>query len=1027
MGSFFSTNKRPPLIEGQSIASDNPLSPRNPINRFHIQSHAQTPGAPPLKRRRIEPHNDPLPFRPPAHNSVEHFIPTAPSNFAYEFPEPPAPAPTPISTNAVPSVISNQNDPKCPFPTNSTEGPAPTHMYGASTHSQGSLMLPDGNDLNKSNPNNKRPLHGLDAVPKNVSVKVSSKLPKLKQRRYALFLAYCGENYHGMQLNPGVLTIEQLIMSALHSAKVISDYEFEHPSHIKLMRSARTDKGVSAAIQCVSFFASETKEMKNNRSAVVVRLNGFLPNDIRVFSILRCTQNFNARCDCFQRRYEYIFPLRLLGGPNAPKTDSALPAGTDPRLSRLSSILKNYEGSHCFGNFTEGPQVSKDSLRRNMVSVKCVGTMLPPGAGVHYVVIEVLGQSFLLHQIRKMIGLALAVYHGHVPEESIQVALLSDVRFTTPKAPAEGLLLDRLYFDQYNKRFSNVLEVPIGDETFQSLRTGFKMQQIYKRIAEKERYNRVLEVWVKSCKHRMSLKPEEVIELYQNFIKTSKGREEQRKEYVASLYPIKTSVEAFMDSESSEESCCTADSLRKRFEKRFGTKATFLARAPGRVILIGEHLDYNGLPVIGAAIAQGTLVAGCQDPTTEIVVEHLEDTLYAGGRISIGGELEPDPQSDEADVRDRRWLQYMSWGIKALSEAVQTKRHVPGGGRILVSGDLPRAGGLASSSSLVSASVLMAVRMSRRRLPREELASVAVRGEREGTNTRGASVDHIISMCSTKGHLLKVSFVPKIVTENIKWPEGARLFAVDSHLKAEKGIDEVKRLFCLRGAECRLGAAILARRLNIHGWHRVTSPGQLLMQARRTEGLHCSTTADFIELMTNVMPIEETVSLEKVQKELAVSEIELQNRFLIDVDAAEFKVGSRIMHVMREAARVEKFTDVLQNNKLSLSDKIEGLGNIMNDGHQSLQRLFESSVPEVDEIVEKCLLNGAAGSRMTGAGWGGYIINLVESESAADFVTSMSQLVGEDSVIEVSPWSGACVFAIHANYNEGRQSKARET
>lgn len=822
-----------------------------------------------------------------------------------------------------------------------------------------------------------------------------------------------------MQLNPGVLTVEQLIMSALHSAKIISDHEFEHPSHIKLMRSARTDKGVSAAIQCVSFFALETDELKTDRSTVIDRLNDNFPKDIRAYSLLRSTPGFNARCDCFKRRYEYMFPLRLLGGPNVPQNDPTNPNDVDPRIKKFSAILQNYEGSHCFGNFTEGPLPSKDSLRRQMLSVKCAEPVLPPGSGVYYVVVEIIGQSFLLHQIRKMVGLALAVYHNHVPEESVQVALLPDVRFATPKAPAEGLLLDRLYFDQYNKRFEHNLEVPIGDETFPDSRIDFKVQHIYKRIAERERFNRVLEAWVKSCKLRISPKREEVMELYQNFIETSKGREEQRKAYIASLYPIKTSVKEFMDSESSEESCCAADSLRKRFENRFGTKATFLARAPGRVILIGEHLDYNGLPVIGAAMAQGTLIAGCQDSTKEMIVEHMENSVYASGRISINGRLEPNSRNDEVDTRDHRWLQYMSWGVEALSKTVRTRGHASGGGRLLVSGDLPRAGGLASSSSLVSASVLSAVRMSRRRLPKQELATMAVRGEREGTNTRGGSVDHVISMCAIKGHVLKVSFLPRVEIEHIKWLDGVRLFVVNSHVKAEKGVDEIKRLFCLRGAECRIGAAILARRLNIKNPATVASLGQLLSQAQRSKELEFSTIAGFMEILSSVMSTHESLSLDQVITELAISESELRSRFLINVDATEFRVGPRMTHVIQEAVRVERFAEVLGNASLSDNDKIDELGNIMNDGHRSLQTLFQSSVPEVDELVEECRRNGATGSRMTGAGWGGYTVNLVKSESATNFVERMTQLVGEDSIIEVLPWSGACVFAIHANYNAG--------
>lgn len=1006
------------------MVSDNPLSPQNPINRSHIQSHVQTPGQPPLKRRRIVPHNDPLPVRPPFYNSH-----TQGNSFSLQahpaptFTFPVAPAPTP-ATSSAPLATSSDFSTSRPHATPknvSLHAPSSTHA-SAPTTLQESEVCDEHIPTVSKEPQRVSSDKFLDRSKKVTGVPIVKSLPadqtrhKVRKRRYALFLAYCGENYHGMQINPGVLTIEQLIMSALHEAQLISDAEHMHPSNINLMRSARTDKGVSSATQCVSFRIGETYELRTDRAAVIRRINNHLPDDIRAFCLLRCTMGFNARSDCNKRRYEYIFPLRLLGGSNAPQKDPESSDSLDPRLAKLSAILRGYEGSHCFANFTEGPLGSEDALRRHMISVKCVTSMLPPDSGVYYVIVEILGQSFLLHQIRKMVGLALVVYHGHLPQESLRVALLSEIRFPTPKAPAEGLLLDKLYFEQYNKRFVGTLESPIGDNSFEELREKFKVQHIYKRIAEKERYNRVLETWVKTSHQRLSMKPEEIMQLHQNFISSTKGRDEMRRAHIASLYPILTDIPSFMDS-SSQADLCIANNLLAQFERRFNSKATFVARSPGRVILIGEHLDYNGLPVIGAALKQGTFIAGCQDPTTEIFVEHLEQDAYAGSQISIDGKLSP-AVTMTRDQCDHRWLNYVSWGVKSLSDGVKTKRTVPGGGRALFSGNLPRAGGLASSSSLVSASVLMAVRMGRRRLPREELALMAVRGEREGTNTRGGSVDHVISMCAAKDHVVKVSFLPKLSLENIKWPKGARLFVVDSHVKAEKGISEVKKLFSLRAAECRIGAAVCARRLEILQWHTVTSPGQLLFQALKTDKLKCTTISKLIELLDEVVPLHEVLSLDDVRKELGVDDIELERRFLCSVTAPKFKVGLRIAHVMREAKRVEDFAEALKNTDSEVSEILAKIGEIMNDGHHSLQNLFESSVPEVDRIVNCCRNAGALGSRMTGAGWGGYVVNLVKNDSVDNFVDQISSVVGKESVIEVLPWSGACILAIHQNNDD---------
>jgi len=67
-------------------------------------------------------------------------------------------------------------------------------------------------------------------------------------------------------------------------------------------------------------------------------------------------------------------------------------------------------------------------------------------------VITVKGQSFMLHQIRKMIGLAIAVIRGHTSVTTMEEAWGMD-RIDIPRAPGLGLMLDTVHFDKYNQKF----------------------------------------------------------------------------------------------------------------------------------------------------------------------------------------------------------------------------------------------------------------------------------------------------------------------------------------------------------------------------------------------------------------------------------------------------------------------------------------------------------------------------------------------------------------------------------------------
>src|SRR5262249_11805473 len=75
---------------------------------------------------------------------------------------------------------------------------------------------------------------------------------RVKRRKYCLLLGYSGANYFGMQRNPDMKTIEEELLKAMLKHKWITEESFQQPQMAHFQRAARTDKGVSAARQCVS-------------------------------------------------------------------------------------------------------------------------------------------------------------------------------------------------------------------------------------------------------------------------------------------------------------------------------------------------------------------------------------------------------------------------------------------------------------------------------------------------------------------------------------------------------------------------------------------------------------------------------------------------------------------------------------------------------------------------------------------------------------------------------------------------------
>jgi galactokinase len=92
---------------------------------------------------------------------------------------------------------------------------------------------------------------------------------------------------------------------------------------------------------------------------------------------------------------------------------------------------------------------------------------------------------------------------------------------------------------------------------------------------------------------------------------------------------------------------------------------------------------------------------------------------------------------------------------------------------------------------------------------------------------------------------------------------------------------------------------------------------------------------------------------------------------------------SRLRHIESENRRVRAVETALQERDL------EAVGTLFREGHESLRDDFEVTTPELDRLVELAYANGAVAARMTGGGFGGAIVALVDSNDAARFASHM--------------------------------------
>lgn len=119
---------------------------------------------------------------------------------------------------------------------------------------------------------------------------------------------------------------------------------------------------------------------------------------------------------------------------------------TDETLKLVNDTLKLYVGTHNYHNFTSGKKYIDPSAKRYILSMQC-GTPFIRN-DIEFAVITVRGQSFMLHQIRKMIALAIAVIRGEANKDCFELCWSPD-KIDIPMAPALGLMLDRVNIDLF--------------------------------------------------------------------------------------------------------------------------------------------------------------------------------------------------------------------------------------------------------------------------------------------------------------------------------------------------------------------------------------------------------------------------------------------------------------------------------------------------------------------------------------------------------------------------------------------------
>lgn len=356
------------------------------------------------------------------------------------------------------------------------------------------------------------------------------------------------------------------------------------------------------------------------------------------------------------------------------------------------------------------------------------------------------------------------------------------------------------------------------------------------------------------------------------------------------------------------------------FRSTYGEEPDGVWAAPGRVNLIGEHTDYNAGLCLPIALPHRTYIA----------LKRREDTV-----VRVVSDVSPEQvaQSDLAGLEAggvEGWSAYpvgVAWALrKAGFDAVQ-------GFDAAFASCVPLGSGLSSSAAMTCSTALAldeayGLGYGESDSGRVTLINAAITSENDMAGASTGGLDQNASMRCTPGHALLLDCRPE-------------LSALES--VSQKAFD-----------------------LDAYGLELLVVDTQAPHQLNDGQYAQRRSTCEEAAKILGVKDLREASD--------AIYESDDADKALAETLSAlpDETMKKRVRHVVTEIERVRQFVDAFAKGDVAQA------GKLFNASHDSLASDYEVTVPELDVAVEVARANGAYGARMTGGGFGGSIIALVD-------------------------------------------------
>jgi galactokinase len=358
------------------------------------------------------------------------------------------------------------------------------------------------------------------------------------------------------------------------------------------------------------------------------------------------------------------------------------------------------------------------------------------------------------------------------------------------------------------------------------------------------------------------------------------------------------------------------EAILRQFADAFeGHSPSAIARAPGRVNLIGEHTDYNDGYVLPMAMDRSTFVA----------VRPRND-----GRIRVHAtafrQTAEWPLEDLGPPGEPAWANYVK-GTAAM--LLQHGTELCGADLLIVS-ELPIGGGVSSSAALEASTAKALLTVAGDFVEPVQLALLCQKAEHEYAHSPCGIMDQFIVLLAHPGCALLLDCRTRSYDQLPFNPPGASIVVMDTQVKHSIGGSQ----YPVRVQQCRAG---------VDFFHRMDRSVKALRDVH-------------------------------------------ENAIRSHADEMDPVVAARCRHVVAENHRVLRAAEAMR------SGAFHEFGQLMVESHRSLREDYEVSCDELNALVDlACSIDGVYGARMTGGGFGGCAIALVDDQA----IDRLNKAIGE--------------------------------